>query len=153
MSMNQIYLDHNATTPLDPRVAEVMIHELSKGPRNPSSVHFFGQEAKKSLMAARQTIARFLKVKPHEIIFTSSGTESLNLLIRGLLIKKAGHLITTDLDHPCVYENMKALEQGGHNVTFLSPKHYGAPTPSKSLMQFALTPFLSSSLLQIVKPE
>lgn len=148
---NRIYLDHNATTPLDPRVAEVMIQELSNGPRNPSSIHFFGQEAKKSLMTARQTIARFLKVKPHEIIFTSSGTESLNLLIRGLLPKKPSHLITTDLDHPCVYENMKSLEHAGFDVTFLSPGPYGAPTPEQ--VASAICPNTSLIVLSAVNSE
>ena len=123
--MKRIYLDNNATTTIDPLVAEAMAEELSQGPRNPSSTHFFGQEAKKTLFSARRTIARFLNVKPHEILFTSGGTESMNLLIRG--IRPQGHVITTDLDHPCVYENMKALS----SVTFLSPGLVGAPSPSQ----------------------
>lgn len=129
--MKRIYLDHNATTPIDPLVAEVMMQEFAKGPQNPSSVHFFGQEAKKTLLTSRQTIARFLKVKPQEILFTSGGTESMNLLIRGSLPPKGAHLITTDLDHPCVYENMQTLEQAGYHVSFLSPGKAGAPSPKQ----------------------
>lgn len=131
MSIKRIYLDNNATTPLDPLVIEAMKEELSKGPRNPSSIHFFGQEAKKTLLSSRQTIAKFLNVKPHEIVFTSSGTESLNLLIHGLLPKERRHLITTDLEHPCIYENMKALDAQGIPITFLSPGLRGSPSPEE----------------------
>ena len=129
--MKRIYLDHNATTPLAPLVQKAIVEELSQGPRNPSSVHYFGQEAKKGLLMSRQTIASFFEVKSSEILFTSSGTESLNLLIKGLAPKNPAHLITTDLDHPCVFESMKALQKEGHEVTFLSPGLSGAPTPSE----------------------
>ncbi|WP_420422535.1 cysteine desulfurase family protein [Simkania sp.] len=149
--MKRIYLDHNATTPIAPRVAEAMMQELTKGPQNPSSVHFFGQQAKKTLLTSRQTIARFLKVKPQEILFTSSGTESMNLLIRGSLPSKESHLITTDLDHPCVYENMQSLDQAGYNVTFLSPGKGGAPTPEQ--VAAALRPNTKLIVLSTVNSE
>ncbi len=123
--MKRIYLDNNATTPIDPLVAKEVTRELLKGPRNPSSLHFFGQEGKKTLLSSRQKIAHFLKVQPHEIFFTSGGTESMNLLIRGMM--NQSHAITTDLEHPCVYENMKRLPC----VSFLSPGLRGAPSPDQ----------------------
>lgn len=149
--MKRIYLDHNATTPIAPQVAEAMIQEFAKGPQNPSSIHFFGQEAKKTLLSARQTIARFLKVKPHEILFTSGGTESMNLLIRGSLPSQPSHLITTNLDHPCVYENMQSLDQAGYEVTFLSPGRKGAPTPEE--LSAAIRPDTKLIVLSAVNSE
>lgn len=122
---SKIYVDNNATTPIDPSVVQAVTEELLKGPRNPSSIHFFGQEAKKRLVSSRQTIAQFLGVKASEILFTSGGTESMHLLIRGM--QTQGHVITTDLEHPCVYENMKQLPR----VSFLSPGLRGAPSPDQ----------------------
>ncbi len=127
MKKNRIYLDHNGTTPLDPQVKEVLLQEFSKGPSNPSSIHFFGQAAKKRLLQARQTIARFLHVKEREIFFTSGGTESLNLLIQGALKPNSGHVIATNIDHPALFENIKILEKKGHPITYLSCGLYGAP--------------------------
>src|SRR5580700_5530881 len=97
---NRIYLDNNATTSLDPRVVEAMSSELSSIPSNPSASHYFGQMAKQRLNAARETIASFLHAKPHEILFTSGGTESMNMLIRGALHNDiSGHIITTNVEH------------------------------------------------------
>lgn len=147
--MNRIYLDHNATTPLAPSVLEAMVAELVRGPRNPSSIHTFGQEAKKTLVHARATIAHFLHVKPHEILFTSSGTESLNLLIRGLLPQTPCHILTTDLDHPCIYETLQSLPE--HEVTFLSPGLSGAP--SSQQIEAALRPTTRLIVLSAVNSE
>lgn len=127
---DRIYLDNNATTPLDPQVLEEMLKELSSSPKNPSSSHYFGMEAQKLLIDARLKIAQFLKIKPSEIIFTSGGTESMNLLIRGSLNTfKKGHIITTDLEHPCVYQTLLHLESQGYDVTRISPGKWGAPLP------------------------
>jgi len=98
----RIYLDNNATTPLDPRVLEAMLPTLKEVPLNPSSIHFFGQEAKKLLVTSRKKIADYLSVRPSEIIFTSSGTEALNLLIQPL----QGHIISTALEHPAIYNTI-----------------------------------------------
>lgn len=128
----KIYLDNNATTPLDPRVLDVMHSEYAKWPLNPSSPHFFGQRAREYLTQARATIATYLDVNLSEIVFTSGGTESLNLLIQGVLEKgPTGHLITSDLDHACVYNSAKACEQKGYQVTYLSPGLRGAPSPEE----------------------
>lgn len=123
--MNKIYLDNNATTQVDPRVAEVVYQELTASPSNPSSVHFFGQKAKKRLLRARETVASFFSLKPQEVIFTSGATESLNLLLRGI---RAEHIVSSDLEHSCVYDTLKDLEKMGTRVTYLATGPYGAVT-------------------------
>ncbi|MEM7174726.1 MAG: cysteine desulfurase family protein [Chlamydiota bacterium] len=126
---NTIYLDNNATTPIDRRVLTAMLADFSDHPLNPSSAHFFGRQARGLLAAARKTIANYLEVKPSEIIFTSGGTESLNLLIRGALEQyPSGHIISSNLDHACVYNTVQACERKGYSATYLSPGVYGAPT-------------------------
>ena len=82
--MERIYLDYAATTPCDPRVVEAMRPYFSEKFGNPSSIHSFGQEAKKGLEDARQILADFLGAKPEEIVFTSGGTESNNFAIFGI---------------------------------------------------------------------
>lgn len=117
---SRIYLDNNATTALDPAVASVMIQDLSSPPSNPSSLHSFGQESKKKLLGARQTIATYLKVKPTEILFTSGGTESMNFLLKGLInptIKT--HILTSNVEHSCVEKTLQDLEKKGCEVTYL----------------------------------
>lgn len=108
---SHIYLDNNATTRVDSRVAQVVADELITLPSNPSSVHSFGQEARKRLLNARETIARHLRIKPHEVVFTSGGTESMNLLIHGLLSGKQGtHVLSSDVEHSSVYNTLKRYE-------------------------------------------
>jgi cysteine desulfurase len=137
--MKRIYLDNNATTALDPRVLEAMLLDLRGGPANPSSVHFFGQKARAHLTEARGQIADFLQVKPHELVFTSGGTESLNMVLRGLFDKQAqGHIITTDIEHQCVYNTIKVLESRGCSVSYLKTGLYGAAKPEE--VQAALRP-------------
>jgi len=132
--MSRVYLDSNATTGVDPRVREVMLSELSVEPSNPSSVHFFGQQAKKKLTAARETIASFLQVKPQEILFTSGGTEAMNMLIRGILDRTPeghvkGHVISTDVEHSSVYQTLCALQPKGCALSFLPAGLWGAVQP------------------------
>lgn len=123
-----IYLDNNATTLLDPRVVAVLQHHLEHEYGNPSSLHTFGQAARGELNKARRTIAALLCVKPSEILFTSGGSEGANMILHGLAssFKGKGHVISSDLEHPCVYETLKKLEL---DVTFLSPGAWGAVTP------------------------
>src|SRR5512147_3174309 len=112
--IQRIYLDNNATTDLDPRVRKVIEEELASPPSNPSSIHFFGQEARKRLSKARQTIADFFQVKPSELIFTSGGTEALNMLLRGFFAENYnGHIITSNIEHSSVYQTVKVLEKHG----------------------------------------
>ena len=130
MKKRRIYLDNNATTFIDPRIVDVVAHNLTHVQGNPSSIHSYGQEAKALLNKARRTIADFLKVKPGEIVFTSNGTEAMNFLIEGILNQTAkGHVITSSAEHACVYSTCQALQKQGWNVEFLSPGLYGAITP------------------------
>lgn len=106
--MKSIYLDNNATTAPDPLVIEAMLEELKRGPANPSSIHFYGREARKRLQNAREEIAFFFRVSPEELIFTSSGTEALNIAILGA--HAHGHTITSSIEHSAVYNTVKRLD-------------------------------------------
>jgi len=109
--MSFIYLDYNATTPIDPRVAEAMRPFLSGGFGNPSSTHAEGRKAKSALEEARRGVARCLGCSPSEVVFTSGGSESNNLAIRGLVeARGGGHVITSAVEHPAVLEVVLALE-------------------------------------------
>ena len=123
--MTRIYFDNNSTTQLDPRVLMAMLQELKGPAANPSSVHSFGKEAKKILQNARTSIADFFQVNPDEIIFTSGGTESVNLMLRGLPM---GHIITTDLEHAAMFKTLQTLEGKGYTVSYLKPLLWGAIT-------------------------
>lgn len=126
----QIYLDNNATTPLDPQVAEAVYDDLKNHFGNPSSIHSFGQDSRSRLLQARDILAAYLHVKPAEIIFVSSGTEAMNMLIRGLLQDKPGsHIISSSVEHSSVYTTLKVLEKDNHSVTYLAPGLYGAIRP------------------------
>ncbi len=117
-----IYLDHNATTPADPRVVKKMLPYFSEKYGNPSSVHSFGQEARAAIEEARHHIATLMHCHEKEIIFTSGGTEANNLAIRGTLEatkKKGRHLVTSSIEHHAVLNVFKRLEKEGYEVTFL----------------------------------
>jgi cysteine desulfurase len=127
---SRIYLDHNASTPIDPRVLSALTQELNDTYGNPSSVHSFGQEVRNRLTRARRIVATFLGVKPAEIIFTSGGTEAINMVIRGFLGEHPkGHIISSSVEHSCVYKTLKHFETQGCEVTFLNPGSFGAPHP------------------------
>lgn len=128
--MHHIYLDYNASTPLDPRVLEVLIKELEEEQGNPSSVHFYGKQCHHKLEQSRQLIARFFKVKPHEVIFTSGGTEGAALLIQGVIFRNpTGHIISSGTEHSCVYQTLRELSKRGSQVTFLPTGEWGAVHP------------------------
>ncbi len=114
MKMTKIFLDNNGTTKLDPRVIEAMLAEIEAGPSNPSSTHSFGRAAHLRLSKAREKIAEYLGAEPSELIFTSSGTEALNLAIFGL--RPEGHIITSKIEHAAVYHTVEELQ---NPVTFL----------------------------------
>ena len=129
---DHIYLDNNATTRVDPKVLEVMLKELTSLPKNPSSIHYAGRQAQKLLLDARLIISRFLKVTSSEIVFTSGGTESMNLLIKASLNNSPkGHIITTNLEHSCVDQTLSHLESKGFELTYLSPGKWGSPHPKE----------------------
>ena len=132
--MERIYLDNNATTPLDPLILETMQTDLLPIPANPSSLHFFGQEARKRLTKSRHTLATYFNVKPHELIFTSGGTESLNMILKGIFpLFPEGHIITTALEHSAVYEVMKLFESRGAKITYLKTGPFGSTRPKDVL--------------------
>ena len=128
--MERVYLDNNSTTPMDTRVAECMHQAMLSTFGNPSSVHSYGQEARAQLARARRTIAKAFSVKPTEVVFTSGGTEGLNLLIRGLLGSdfSSKHVVSSDLEHAAVFNTLRQLESGGLSVSYLSGGSWGAVT-------------------------
>jgi cysteine desulfurase len=121
--MKNIYLDYNATTPIDPRVLEEMMPYLSENYGNPSSIHSFGRKGKEALDKAREQVSQLISASPKEIVFTSGGTEAANFAIkstaRSLLREKGSHIVTTRVEHECVLESLKFLEKEGFQVTYL----------------------------------
>ena len=117
-----IYLDYNATTPIDPEVAEVMKPFLNVYFGNPSSSHKFGMEAKMAVEKARAQVADLLNCKNEEVVFTSGGSESNNYAIKGAAFAnrhKGNHIITSSVEHPAVIEVCRYLEKNGFVVTYL----------------------------------
>jgi cysteine desulfurase len=119
----RIYLDHNATTPLDPAVADAMMPALREEFGNPSSIHHFGQRAKAAVDEARTEVAALVGGDPSEIVFTSGGTEADNLAIRGAAIALGAtgrrHLIASAIEHEAVLVTLKALARDGYAVDLL----------------------------------
>jgi len=107
VSMKKIFFDNNGTTQIDPRVVTAMVEEWDLGPSNPSSIHSFGQGARRRLTRAREQVASSLGVRPNEVIFTSGATEALNLAITSL--DRRGPILTSPIEHPAVYEPLQAL--------------------------------------------
>lgn len=127
--MESIYLDNNATTPIDPQVLATVVETLQQVYGNPSSAHTIGKKAKAVITNARHTIADYFNVRPDEIIFTSGATEGINLLLKGLFDGNwNGHLITTDVEHSSVYNCATYLEKLGCEVSYLQVGSYGATT-------------------------
>ncbi len=131
--MSFIYLDSNATTPIDPRVAEAMGPFLTGGYGNPSSTHREGRKAKAALEAARQQVAGCLGCRPGEIVFTSGGSESNNLAIRGVVeARGGGHVVTSAVEHPAVLEVVRALESEGRiDLTVVGVDRRGRVDPAE----------------------
>ena len=129
--MNLIYLDYNATTPIDPRVAEAMGPFLTGGFGNPSSTHAEGRRAKSALEKARERVALSLGCSTAELIFTSGGSESNNLAIRGLVeARGGGHVITSAVEHPAVLEVVLSLETEGRiALTIVGVDRFGRVDP------------------------
>ncbi len=118
----RVYLDNSATTPIDKRVIDEMLPYLTEKFGNASSIHFFGQETRSAIDKARHQVASAINSRPNEIIFTSGGTESNNLAIRGFVEaneKYGKHIITSHIEHPAVKNVCEALEKRGFEVTYL----------------------------------
>lgn len=125
---NIIYLDHAATTPVNPKVLEAMLPYFSEKFGNPSSIYSLAQEAREAIENTRIGISDVLGCKPTEIICTSGGTESDNTAIRGsafALRERGNHIITSAIEHHAVLHTCQALEKLGFNVTYLPVDHYG----------------------------
>ena len=128
----RVYLDHNASTPVHPDVLAEMLPYFSESFGNPSSVHGFGREARAGLDTARERVARFLRVAPEELVFTSGGTESDNLGVKGLAWARGrGHLITSKIEHHAVLRACQWLESQGFAVTYLSVDGHGMVDPDE----------------------
>lgn len=130
--ITNVYLDYAATTPVDPKVLKVMMPYFSGRFGNTMSLHSFGQEAKQALEESREQVADLMKAKPNEIIFTSSATESNNLILQGIAIanqKKGKHIVISPIEHPCVMESAKWLEKQGFKITRLTVDRFGLISP------------------------
>lgn len=122
MTVRRIYLDHSATTPVDPRVVEAMMPYLTQKFGNASSVHYFGQEARAAVDRARRDVAQLIGARPNEIAFLSGGTEANNLAIRGLCEAAephGRHIISSAIEHPSVRGVCAAMEKRGWEITRL----------------------------------
>ncbi len=122
MSKQPIYLDYNATTPIDPQVADAMLPYLYDHFGNPSSSHAYGVDAKLGVEKARRQVAAMLGCHAEEIIFTSGGSESNNFAIKGSALAqrvKGNHIITSAIEHPAVLEVCAYLEKQGFRVTYV----------------------------------
>jgi cysteine desulfurase len=125
-----VYLDNNASTPVHPEVLQAMLPYFSERFGNASSVHGFGREAREGLETAREQVAGFLRVSKDEIVFTSGGTESDNLGIKGLAAaRRAGHIVTSQIEHHAVLRTCETLETQGFTVTYLPVDEYGMVRP------------------------
>ena len=120
--MRPIYLDYNATTPIDPEVAAAMLPYIREHFGNPSSSHEYGRRAKEAVEIARGQVAGLLHCRPAEIVFTSGGTESNNQAIKGAARycrSGASHIITSAFEHPAVTEVCESLAAEGFNITYV----------------------------------
>ena len=130
--MRKVYFDHSATTPVDPRVVEAMLPFLNEKFGNPSSIHSFGREVKVALEEAREAVADFCNARAADIYFTSGGTESDNIALKGIayeLRDKGKHIITSKVEHHAVLHTCKFLEKEGFEVTYVPPDKYGMIHP------------------------
>lgn len=137
--MPAVYLDHNATTPLDPAVLTAMLPYLRDLFGNASSHHFGGRPARQAVDRARAAVAALVGADPPEVVFTSGATESDNLALRGVAEAHAGcHVVTTAVEHSAVLATCEALERRGHRVTRLGVDRQGAL--DLAALDAALTP-------------
>src|SRR5688572_8789894 len=137
----RIYLDHVASTPLDAAVREEMARTLAETSGNPSSLHAEGRRARDLLEVARERTAAVLGCRPREVIFTSGGTEAVNLGLRGAALARAAagrHVVTSAVEHPAVLDCVAGLEAEGFTATRVAPEADG--TVSAEAFEEALVP-------------
>jgi cysteine desulfurase len=136
-----VYMDHSATTAVDPAVTEAMLPYFSEKYGNPSSLYSIGRQSRKAVEEARQKVADLIGAKKEEIIFTGSGTESDNLAIKGIALKnrnRGDHIITSSIEHHAVLHTCKYLEKNGFKVTYLPVSKEGLVDPDD--VEKAITP-------------
>jgi cysteine desulfurase len=123
IAMKPVYLDYNATTPIDPAVLKAMLPYLSDEFGNPSSAHALGRRARDAVEAARAEVASLIGALPEEILFTSGGTEANNIAIRGIVSASRirGAIVTTAIEHPATEACCAFLEANGHKVNRVKP--------------------------------
>ena len=139
--MKPIYLDYNATTPIDPEVAEAMRPYLFEHFGNPSSSHWYGIQTKKAVEEARRQVADLLHCTSDEVIFTSGGSESNNYAIKGTAFANRGkgnHIITSVIEHPAVLEVCKYLAEKSFQITYLPVDEFCLVDPRE--LQKSITP-------------
>jgi len=131
--MKPVYLDYNSTTPVAPEVLEAMLPYFTKEAGNASSIHSFGQRARAAVERARESVAGLLGARAAEIVFTSGGTESVNLAIFGILApwpETRKHVITSQIEHHAVLNTCQALERDGVEVTYVPVTADGVVDPA-----------------------
>jgi cysteine desulfurase len=132
--MRQIYLDYNTTTPIAPSVQEAMVLFLTQHFGSPTSLHAIGRASAEALQDARGQVAQAIGADPEEIVFTSGGSESNNLAIKGLLIQRGpigqGHIVLSAIEHPSVVESVRFLERLGYDVSVVGVTDQGVVQPS-----------------------
>jgi cysteine desulfurase len=127
----KIYLDNNATTPTDERVVQAMLPYFTTQYANPGSEHLFGLTIEEHIEQATEQIAKLIHARPHEIIFTSGATESINLAIKGLPSQSRKHIITATTEHSSVLATLQYMEKTGYEVTRLPVEEDGRLDPMK----------------------
>lgn len=130
--MKRVYLDHNATTPVDPEVLAAMLPYFTEDFGNASSIHSFGQKTRGAVEHARESVATLIGARPPEIVFTSGGTESDNTAIFGIVAASrntAKHIVTTSIEHPAVLNACESLEKQGVQVTYVNVACNGCVEP------------------------
>lgn len=147
--MHRTYFDHNATTPLDPRVGAAMLPWLGERHGNPSSVHFFGRQAQEAVEGAREQTARLIGAAPPELVFTASGTEANNTVILSCARRAglAGHLILSAIEHPSVLAATALAEELGVEITRVDPESDGRVDPDRFLSALRDDTFLVCLML------
>jgi cysteine desulfurase NifS len=139
--LKPIYLDYNATTPIDPEVAEAMRPYLFEHFGNPSSSHWYGIQTKKAVEEARRQLADLLHCNTEEVVFTSGGSESNNYAIKGTAFanrEKGNHIITSAIEHPAVLEVCEYLAEKGFQITYLPVDEFCLVNPQE--LQKTVTP-------------
>lgn len=139
--MKKIYLDNNATTPVRDQVLELMFNIYRGESANPSSMHFFGRQARNFMDEARERVASSIRARPSEIVFTGGGTEADNMAIQGTafaLRKKGNHIITQATEHHAVLHTCKFMEKQGYKVDYLPVDRDGLIDPA--VVEESITP-------------